>query len=256
LQEQGEFTSESFRSRLTDARLGRGIPGGAMTVGYALWAIELAGREPDETTDALLAYLLKTQAPDGHWSTGGRPPLEESPVTATVLSARALDRFARPSQRPEVSAAVHKARDWVAGAGCKVQEDRTSKLWGLVRLGGGAEEIDRARHAVIASQHEDGGWSSRDDLPSDAYATGQTLARLRESGFPASHPAFRRGIAYLLATRQPDGSWKVATRSRPVQVYFDNGDPNGKDQFISTPATCWAVVALCGEPVSENPARP
>src|SRR5262249_38804403 len=28
--------------------------------------------------------------------------------------------------------------------------------------------------------------------------------------------------------------------------FFDNGDPHGKHQFISTPATCWAVVALAG----------
>jgi hypothetical protein len=26
--------------------------------------------------------------------------------------------------------------------------------------------------------------------------------------------------------------------------FFDNGDPHGKDQFISIAATCWAVAAL------------
>jgi N-acyl-D-amino-acid deacylase len=29
-----------------------------------------------------------------------------------------------------------------------------------------------------------------------------------------------------------------------VQVFFDNGDPHGKHQFISVAATCWAVAAL------------
>jgi hypothetical protein len=41
-----------------------------------------------------------------------------------------------------------------------------------------------------------------------------------------------------------DGSWHVATRSKPVQVYFDNGDPHGKDQFISMMATSWSTAAL------------
>ncbi len=57
-------------------------------------------------------------------------------------------------------------------------------------------------------------------------------------------PVFRRGIAFLLKSQLPDGSWKMESRSKPIQVYFDNGDPHGKNQFISTPATCWAVAAL------------
>jgi N-acyl-D-amino-acid deacylase len=36
----------------------------------------------------------------------------------------------------------------------------------------------------------------------------------------------------------------VQTRSRPVQVFFDNGDPGGKSQFISFLATGWATLAL------------
>ena len=34
------------------------------------------------------------------------------------------------------------------------------------------------------------------------------------------------------------------TGSRPVQVFFDNGDPGGKSQFISFLATGWATLAL------------
>ncbi len=45
-------------------------------------------------------------------------------------------------------------------------------------------------------------------------------------------------------SQEPDGSWHVVTRSKPVQIFFDNGDPHGKDQFISVLATNWAVAAL------------
>ena len=54
----------------------------------------------------------------------------------------------------------------------------------------------------------------------------------------------RRGLAYLLKTQREDGAWIVETRSRPVQIFFDNGDPGGKSQFISFAATNWAVLAL------------
>jgi N-acyl-D-aspartate/D-glutamate deacylase len=245
LQDQADFTLESFRSRREEMREGRGIGGAAMTVAYGLWALDLAGRKPDATTEDMVTFLLKTQRPDGHWaSSSNRPPLEESSLTATALSAAGIERYAAPGQKASARLAVEKARDWLRNAPVKVQEDRCSKLWGLVRLGADASDVDRARSAVLDIQRDDGGWASASGLESDAYATGQTLARLRAAGLATDHPAVLRGMRYLLNTRQTDGSWKVETRSKPIQIYFDNGDPHGKHQFISTPATCWAVVAL------------
>jgi N-acyl-D-aspartate/D-glutamate deacylase len=244
LQDQAEFTLASFRDKLDSVREGRGVGGGAMTVGYALWALDLAGHPADETTEALTAFLLKTQKPDGYWSTGRRPPMEESAVTTTVLAALGLQRYFSVAQRRAVAEAVAKVRDWLRTAPVTVQEDRASRLWGLVRLGADAADVADARAAMLAAQRDDGGWASAEGLQSDAYATGQALARLSEAGLAPDHPAFRRGLGYLMSTRRDDGSWKVETRSRPIQVYFDNGDPHGVHQFISTPATCWAVVAL------------
>ena len=51
-------------------------------------------------------------------------------------------------------------------------------------------------------------------------------------------------MQYLLKTQRDDGGWVVETHSPPVQKFFDNGDPGGKSQFISFPATAWAVMAL------------
>jgi N-acyl-D-amino-acid deacylase len=81
-------------------------------------------------------------------------------------------------------------------------------------------------------------------LEGDAYATGPAIVTLREAGVPADHPAIQKGIAYLLKTQRPDGAWIVQTRAKPVQVFFDNGDPGGKSQFISYLATGWATLAL------------
>lgn len=248
LADQAEFTLESFRSRIEGMRQGTGIGGGAMTVGYGLWALQVAGHPPDETTDAMVDFLLKTQKADGHWPSGtNRPPLEESPLTATTLGALGLMQFTKDDPRGIAArGAMEKAGKWIARAPTKLPEDRNSKLWGLYSIPGAAdmEVLGKLRTEILATQHADGGWPSRDDLPSDAYATGQTIVRLLDFYGGIDEPAVRKAVAYLLKTQLEDGSWKVETRSKPIQVMFDNGDPHGKHQFISTPATAWAVVAL------------
>ena len=85
-------------------------------------------------------------------------------------------------------------------------------------------------------------------MDSDAYATGQALVALRESGVvPAGDPAIRRGVEYLLRTQFEDGSWFVRSRAVPIQTYFESGFPHGADQWISAAATAWAVSALVPE---------
>jgi N-acyl-D-amino-acid deacylase len=148
-------------------------------------------------------------------------------------------------------------------------------LWARHLHGGTKVEIAAARKAVLAAQKPDGGWAQLDNMHSDAYATGQTLWVLLQTSSPfAAHQparasvrfakkplepgagarrlmrnerrqkAIRKGIEFLLKSQQADGSWFVKTRSKPVQVFFDNGDPHGKSQFISIPATGWATAAV------------
>ena len=123
------------------------------------------------------------------------------------------------------------------------------RFWGLRLL----EEQDDAtvqkqvaglRETILAAQREDGGWSQLPDMESDAYATGQTLYVLAESDLPADSQAIERAVEFLLNTQLEDGSWRVETRAKPVQVFFDNGDPHGKSQFISVAGTSWATAAL------------
>ena len=82
-------------------------------------------------------------------------------------------------------------------------------------------------------------------LASDAYATGQALIALKESGvLSASAPAYRRAVEFLLRSQHSDGSWFVRTRTNPVQPQFDSDFSHGADQFISAAATHWATMAL------------
>jgi N-acyl-D-amino-acid deacylase len=90
------------------------------------------------------------------------------------------------------------------------------------------------------------------ELDGDAYATGSALLALRAAGL-AKDKAYEQAVAFLVKTQKEDGSWFVKTRSRPVQTFFDNGDPGGESQFISMSATSWALLALLQEyPVVEK----
>lgn len=240
-----EFTTKSFGGKLDDLKAGENIGGKGLTVGYGLWTLKLADYKPDDLTAAMVTYLRKTQEADGQWKLHSiRPPMEESLVTSTVLAAYGLLAFTPETEKADSAAAVEKAQKWLANAKLTSLEDFVVRLWGLQLLGGKADEIESARKAVLALQREDGGWAQLPEMTPDAYATGLALAVLHESGLPKEDDACRRAVEYLLKSQEPDGSWHVKTRAKPVQVFFDNGDPHGKDQFISISATGWATAAL------------
>jgi Prenyltransferase and squalene oxidase repeat len=267
------FTRKSFRDRIGGLKKGTGIGGRAMTVGYGLWTFRLAGEKPDDVTEAMVAFLEKTQETRGRWAPQAhRPPLEESRITVTLLSLYGMQKYGTASQTKAVKTAEGRALKWLATVKPKSHEDRVMLLWAKSLFGGSKAEIADARKAVLAAQKPDGGWAQLDGMQSDAYATGQTLWVLLRTMSPFAPrkdagrsnrertgeialsrserrqcaTAIRKGVEFLLKTQQADGSWFVKTRSRPVQIYFDNGDPHGKSQFISIAATGWAMAALAG----------
>jgi hypothetical protein len=97
---------------------------------------------------------------------------------------------------------------------------------------------------LLAQQRADGGWGQSQYLETDAYATGLVLYALHELGIPATDPAFRRGVDFLLRTQKADGTWYVKNRAMKLQPYFESGFPYEHDQWISSAATAWASMAL------------
>jgi N-acyl-D-amino-acid deacylase len=101
-----------------------------------------------------------------------------------------------------------------------------------------------AMRELLANQKPDGGWSDLPSMESTAYATGKSLVALRTAGLPSSSAAYQRGVRWLLAHQDKDGSWYVKTRALGFQPMFDAGFPHGYDQFISAAGTNWAAMAL------------
>jgi ankyrin repeat protein len=223
-----------------------GIPGGIDTVSYILLGLAAEQYPSDAITDVWARYVKNNQSPDGRFQCQAlRPPLESSDFQVTAASIRALGAYGPPSQRREYTAAVARAVAWLETATPAHTEDHAFKVLGLVWGGGADAAIQKAARELLPLQRSDGGWGQLAALPSDAYATGQALVALRESrAMAVTHPAYQRGIQFLIRTQLEDGSWYVRTRAPAIQPYFDSDFPHGPDQFISAAATNWAVMAL------------
>jgi ankyrin repeat protein len=221
--------------------------GEAATVAWQLIGLASDGQAADFFTDVAVNYIAATQMPDGSWpERWGRPPLEYSPVSATAVAIRALDLYGFAGRRQEFKERIARAETWLAKTTPEGSEERAMRLLGLVWGRAHQDVIGEAARQLASAQRTDGGWAQLPALSADAYATGQALVALRESGhFNLDSPGFFRGVKYLLGTQEPDGSWHVRGRSLPVQPLFESGFPHGRDQWISAAGTSWAAMALC-----------
>jgi len=243
---QIEHTAAHLKRGLNNYRAGKGQGGGPDTASYALWTLELAGRQPDEVTTAVTGYLLERNQDKAHWIRNStRAPSMSSDTNTNYFVIRALKTFGTKEQRPRTEARIKQAQQWLLDLKPASTEERVFQLRSLFLLDVEESVTKTAIHELIKQQNTDGGWSQLPTINSDAYATGTVLvALLRSDQITADHPGITQGIQYLLQTQQPDGSWHVASRAKPFQTYFETGYPHGKDQFISVTASSWATVAL------------
>jgi Squalene-hopene cyclase C-terminal domain len=246
LKDQLEAIAEFLDTNQDQYRQGKGQGGQVDTAGYALWTLELGEWEADETTDAVVEYLLLQNKNLDHWrTTSNRPPSEASDFTPTYLALRALAHWGDAAQDQRITKRVQDARHWLMDAKTHNTEDRVFRLWGLKAASASQDWVRKAAEELEKSQRPDGGWAQTDDMTSDAYATGTALVALHEAAkMSTASSAYQRGLRYLLKMQLADGSWHVATRSKPFQTYFESGFPHGKDQFISMAASGWATTAL------------
>ncbi len=270
LKTQVEFTHDFFNDRIELLNRGGKLPGGAATAGFGMWALAIADCPGDDVTAAATEYLLKVQGvkrlderdpakeptvDDGRWlATCMRPPMQASMIGDTVLALLGAERFATPEQRERVRKAKGDAELYLAQAPLHTQQDYLWRLWGLHSLGGSSELMREVAGKIFAAQNEDGGWGETSDSPSDAYTTGQTLYMLAVTAASTEGAKLWEARDWLLHAQKENGAWHVKSHTHKVQPYFDNGDPYGEDQFLSTAATAWAVAGLCR--LWESPSQP
>jgi N-acyl-D-amino-acid deacylase len=215
-------------------------------VSYILLGMAAEKYPGDAITEVWARYSKNTQSPDGRFKCQTvRPPLETSDFQVTAATIRALLAYAPRSQKADYRKAVERAIRWLQMAAPASTEDHVFRILGLSWGGGSRETIRKTGLQLLELQRSDGGWGQIPALASDAYATGQALVGLRESGTLRPGDArYQRGVRYLIDSQMEDGSWLVKTRSPSFQPYFDSDFPHGFDQFISAAASNWAVMAL------------
>jgi ankyrin repeat protein len=216
-------------------------------LGYQLVGLHAEHCPPDLNTDAAAFLIQSRQRPNGEWPyphADTRPPICADYIGQTAVAMRALQCYTPKGHEAQFAKSIRLAAGWLARAKAYHNEDRAWRLTGLVWAGAEQAVIQKALREVLASQKPEGGWSDLPSMPSTPYATARSLVALRMGGLPASDPACKRGISYLLATQEADGSWFTRTRALGFQPYFDAGFPHQYDQWVSAAATSWATMAL------------
>ena len=207
-------------------------------------------------------WTLQKPAGGFDWLKCGWPPYEHDDyfgaVVAAIGAGHAPDGYART---PAAQAGVARLRAYFASNPPPDLHHATMLLWASTRLGGllTAEQRSATMSRLRALQRPDGGWNlpslgnwkRRDgtpndpQAPSDGYATGLAVFVLRQAGVPATDPAIRRGVAWLLSNQRASGRW------------FTRSVNNDRHHYITHAGTAFAVLALqeCDVPATESSAR-
>jgi ankyrin repeat protein len=214
---------------------------------YVAEALVRSGYAPDRKTDVLAANLAAYQSGDGGWHLPGytRSPIQDNDFSRTAMGIRALKTYGTPGRAVEMKERIERAKQWLLHANPVTTEDFDMRLSGVAAAGASVSDLRKLAEPILAKQRPDGGFAQRDGFASDAYATGMTLWTLANAGVvQPNQDVYRKGVKFLLATQNSDGSWHVSSRATKFQIYFESGFPHGHDQWISTMATGWAASAL------------
>jgi len=224
---------------------GRGLNMGLPFLAVAARSLPSLTEGQEQSLNRIAEEIVRKQQPDGSWeffSTLRRPPINESQTTDAAWIILALRGETGPGAPPARRAALAKAIAWLdAARPSDLHQDKVLRVLLGARSGKPREALRTTIDELLALQRADGGWSQTVPEPhSDAFTTGQTLYALSLAGMTAERPEVERGIAFLVATQGPDGSWPMVSRSTP------DGSP-GSAKFL-TPITCaassWATLGL------------
>jgi ankyrin repeat protein len=241
---------DSTRRQLAGPDVGANLAPNAVMIDDALMLVAMAaaGEPRTPATDREVYRLLGGQQVSGRWTAfSQRVPLEGSHVAHTAWAIRALRLFGAPSLQSQVDAHIRRGTDWLSRQPAADTQDLAMQLLGLAWSDAPRDRIQPVVMKLLALQRPDGGWGQTATRSSDAYATGQALVALNQAGrVPPTTASFKKGLDFLIAAQQPDGSWLVETRRtwRRGLAYFESGFPYGKHQFISYAGAAWATMAL------------
>lgn len=220
-----------------------------------LSAVELARHDAVSTgrlaplTRQLLDHMWSYQEADGgvNWLKVREAPQaidDYWPAAMMALGAGvAPEGYA---QTPRAQAGMAKLRGWLQAHPPQTLHERGLSLVAHAYISGvlTAEKEREHREAVLAAQHEDGGWSMADLAPwerkdgqpldpelSDGYATGFLVYALARSGLPKTDPRVQRALDWIRTHQRVSGGWFTQS-------------PYARDRIATNSGTSLVIQAL------------
>ncbi|MBS1663870.1 MAG: terpene cyclase/mutase family protein [Bacteroidetes bacterium] len=214
---------------------------------YVLLGMAAEKCPPSPYTDIAIDFLVNHQKADGSFGAEyGRTPLESGEIHLAALCVRAIQLYAAPAQASRIEQLTKRTRTWLETTKTDIPQELNFQLLGLYWSGSSKQQKEKISTLILSKQKPDGSWSQLPTMTGDAYATGQTLYALSETGMlHPQDPAYQKGIAWLLKQQDPTGAWIVETRAFAIQPFFTSDfPPYDENQYISATATSWSALAL------------
>jgi hypothetical protein len=223
---------------------GRGLNMGLPFLAVAARSMPSLQEGQKQSLQLIAEEIVKKQQADGSWeffATLRRPPINETQASDAAWIILALEGETGPDSPESQRAALAKAKVWLAGA--KFPDTLQDKVFRVLlgaRAGKPRAEMQTTIDELLALQRADAGWAQLAEMPSDAYATGQTLYVLALVGDSPERLEIKRAIDHLVTTQKPDGSWPMTSRSTP------DGSPGSSKLLtpINCAASSWATLGL------------
>lgn len=183
--------------------------------------------------------LLRIQQSEGYWLSNtdwGSDPRDilrmDNKASTTSLAIITLRRAFEVTRALKYETAYKKAAAWLEGTSPDDTQSLGFKMMGLseAQYVNDSATVVANVNEILSRQNSDGGFGIQRDWPSSAYQTGVAVYSLRLAGLTSSDSRISRGISWLLARQNADGSWPIAPAN------LSSGDKVAPNM--------WPVIAL------------
>ncbi len=212
-------------------------------------------------TEQALQLMFSLQRDDGAWHSVDTWPPFESDVfqlaTVAAMGVGMVSGWLEQATSGELRKHISGLREYLGRVAPPHDYARVALLWADQYFPGviGAKNKQDVIRMILDHQRPDGGWSIRSfsepekwgrgnraerlraetdfgDPPSDGHQTGLSVVVLSSAGVPPTHPAVKRGVAWLKANQRQSGRWWTKSLN------------TDKWHFITYTGTLYPVMAL------------